>query len=89
MWSLQAWCALFGVTTFSFDDMSQRVAASNQGAEIQAGQARSYPEVNPLMPASLRRIPPWYEGGSFRHTGRFLVGAIPGATLLITVTGTT
>ena len=74
--------------------MSQRTVSSGQNAGNPAEgastlQKRSYPEVNPLMPASLRMVPPWYEGGSFRHTGRLLVGAIPGATLLITVTGTT
>lgn len=69
--------------------MSQRVG-SGQGAGVQTERTtvRSY-EVNPLMPASLQTVPPWYEGGSFRHTSRLLVGVVPGATLLLTVTGTT
>ncbi len=53
------------------------------------GEQRQYPEVNPLMPSSLRMIPPWYENTDFRHNLRLLVGMLPGAVLLLTVTGTT
>lgn len=67
--------------------MAQRVVASAGSTDGQPVQ--QYPEVNPIMPSSLRTIPPWYEGSSFRHTSRLLVGVIPGAVLLITVTGTT
>lgn len=51
------------------------------------GAQRSYPEVHHLMPGGLQRIPGWYEGGGFRHSRRVLVGVVPGAILLITVTG--
>ena len=75
--------------------MSQRFTASaatasgegsSNGAE---GEQRQYPEVNPLMPHSLRMVPPWYENTHFRHNLRLLVGMVPGAVLLLTVTGTT
>ena len=74
--------------------MSQRIvaAAGAPSAGDSAAQGppavQQYAEVNPLMPASLRTVPPWYEGSNFRHTGRLLLGALPGAILLITVTGT-
>jgi hypothetical protein len=72
--------------------MSQRSVSGSVGVQAEGTPVippRALPEVNPLMPASLRRIPGWYEGGGCRHTSRFLVGALPGAFLLITVTGTT
>lgn len=72
--------------------MAQRVVAATGGAgssqEAERPPARPYPEVNPLMPTGLQMVPPWYEGANFRHSTRLLVGVVPGAILLITVTGT-
>ena len=76
-------------------DMSQQrsvgAAGSGQspsGSGGGGGAQRSYPDVHHLMPSGLQRIPGWYEGGGFRHSRRVLVGVVPGAILLITVTGT-
>ena len=74
--------------------MSQRVAAAASGAGgdgtegTQAPPVQQYPQVNPLMPNSLRLVPPWYEWGQFRHNTRLLLGVLPGAILLVTVSGT-
>ena len=73
--------------------MTQRSAATASGGASggggSGGEQKPYPEVNPLMPSSLRVVPPWYESTDFRHNMRLLVGMLPGAVLLLTVTGTT
>lgn len=46
-----------------------------------------YEEQNHLMPHSLRKIPSWYQTGSFRYNLRFFVGALPSLLLITTVSG--
>ena len=87
----RSWCALFGII-IKIEIMQQRAVPAGEVSGQQGGEpvaAHSYPEVNPLMPSSLKTVPPWYEGTNFRHNSRLLVGVVPGAVLLLTVTGTT
>ena len=42
---------------------------------------------NHLMPASMRKIPEWFQLSSFQYNARFLVAMAPGVLLISAVAG--
>ena len=42
---------------------------------------------NHLMPATLKKIPEWFQVGAFQYNARFLVAMAPGALLISAVAG--
>eukprot|EP00731_Ephydatia_muelleri_P028556 Em0020g200a len=81
-------CSLAGIVPFEkFDFKYCRSTTTSATLQGRQPAQQAFVSDNHLMPATLRKIPEWFQVGAFQYNARFLVAMAPGALLISAVAG--